>query len=277
MEREYPLVLRLTHILPLGNGLLGGICTLVIVTDDTAQQSVVANGNPVMVVQRYAGQCRDIDLVFQCIVYLLGQQRVQCMDTLDNQHGIVRQLQLLTVPFPLTRHKVIFWNLHALALHQSQQMFFQQRIFHRFYVVEVIITIGQLGCIYAIHEIIVGRKRHGAQSAGQQLDGQTFAEGGLTRTRRSCYQDHTHRILLSVEPAVYFLGYLHYLLFLQSLTYLNEFRSISTLNGFVHIARIRQSHDDVPACFLCKHLEGLGLFHLFCQSGGVVPVGHAQQ
>ena len=107
--------------------------------------------------------------------------------------------------------------------------------------------------------------------------------GSISKTSRSdvnilmTVNPKTHRILLTVEPAVYFLGYLHYLLFLQSLAYLNEFRSISTLNGFVHITRIRQSHDDVPACFLCKHLEGLGLFHLFCQSGGVVPVGHAQQ
>ena len=102
------------------------------------------------------------------------------MDALDDQHRVVRQLQLLTVPLALTRHEVILRYLHALALHQSQQMVLQQRILHRLDVVEVIVAIGQFRRIHAVHEIIVGRERHRTQSAGQQLYAQTLAERGLS-------------------------------------------------------------------------------------------------
>ena len=81
---EYPLVLGLADVLPLGNGLLGGKGSLVVVADDTAQLAVVANGNPVVVVERDAGQCRNIDLVFQGVGNFLRQQGVQGVNTLND-------------------------------------------------------------------------------------------------------------------------------------------------------------------------------------------------
>ena len=48
-------------------------------------------------------------------------------------------------------------------------------------------------------------------------------------------------------------------------------------DGFVHIAGIREAHDDIPACLLCKHFIGLRHIHLLSQSRWVVPVGHTQQ
>ena len=80
-----------------------------------------------------------------------------------------------------------------------------------------------------------------------------------------------------MEPSFYLLGYLYYLLLLQCLTDLNQFRGVSAHNSFIHVARIAQAHDDVPARLLGKHPEGLGLRHLLCHLVGVVPVGHAQQ
>ena len=50
LEGEYPLVFGSEHVLPLGNGLLGGIGAFVIVANDATQQAVVANGNPVVVI-----------------------------------------------------------------------------------------------------------------------------------------------------------------------------------------------------------------------------------
>ena len=70
---EYPLVFGLTHVFPLGNGLLGGIGTLVVVADDTAQQSVVADGNPVVVVDGDTGEGGYIYLVFQRVGQFLCQ------------------------------------------------------------------------------------------------------------------------------------------------------------------------------------------------------------
>ena len=74
--REYPLVLSLHDILPLGNGLLSGKGSLIVVAYNATQQAVVANGNPVVVVEGDTGQCRNIDLVFQCVRKLFCQQRI---------------------------------------------------------------------------------------------------------------------------------------------------------------------------------------------------------
>ena len=56
LEGEDPLVLSLADILPLGNSLLRGKGSLVVVANDAAQQSVVACRYPVVVVERDAGQ-----------------------------------------------------------------------------------------------------------------------------------------------------------------------------------------------------------------------------
>ena len=116
LEGEYPAVFGLADVLPLGDGLPGGEGSLVVVAYDAAQQPVVADGYPVVVVQRYAGQRRDVYLVFHCVVNLLCQQRVQCVYALDDEHGVGRQLQPLAVPLALARDEVVLRNLHALAL-----------------------------------------------------------------------------------------------------------------------------------------------------------------
>ena len=61
LEREYPLILGLAHTLPLTDGLAGRECSLVVIAYDAAQQTIVLCGYPVVVVERYAGQCRYID------------------------------------------------------------------------------------------------------------------------------------------------------------------------------------------------------------------------
>ena len=51
LEGRYPLILSSQHVLPLGDGLLGGKGSLIVVADDTAQQTVVAGGDPVVVIE----------------------------------------------------------------------------------------------------------------------------------------------------------------------------------------------------------------------------------
>ena len=80
-----------------------------------------------------------------------------------------------------------------------------------------------------------------------------------------------------MEATVYLFGYLHNLLLLQGLTDLYQFRGVSSHDSLVHVAGVRQSHDDVPVCLLGEHLEGLGLCHLLRHLRGTVPVGHPQQ
>ena len=120
---EYPLFLSLADVLPLADGLLCGESTFVVVADDAAQQPVVACRYPVVVVERDAGQRRDIDLVFQRVVYLLRQQGVQGVDALDDEHRVARQPQAFTVEFALAGDEVILWHLYRLALHQTRKVF----------------------------------------------------------------------------------------------------------------------------------------------------------
>ena len=199
------------------------------------------------------------------------------MDALDDEYGVVREFELLAVPFALACSKVVFRNLYALTLHQSCQVVFQQLVVDGLDIVEVVVAIGQFGRVDAVDEVVVGRERHGAQSAGQQLDGESLAEGGLTRTARARDEHQPDGVLLSMEAAVYLFGYLYDLLFLQGFRYLYEFRGVAFLYGTIDVAGIRQSHDDVPARLHGKHLVGLGHVHLLCQAVGVVPVGHTQQ
>ena len=80
-----------------------------------------------------------------------------------------------------------------------------------------------------------------------------------------------------METTVNLFGNLHDFLFLQGLADLNEFGTIAALDRTVHVANVRQTHDDVPACLLGKHLVGLRLIHLLCELQGIIPVGHTQQ
>ena len=101
----------------MADGLLGGECTFVVVAYDAPQQSVVAHGNPVVVVQRDAGERGDVNLELHRVGNLLREQRVQCVNTLDDKHAVVGQLHLLAIILALASHKVVFGHLHALAFH----------------------------------------------------------------------------------------------------------------------------------------------------------------
>ena len=80
-----------------------------------------------------------------------------------------------------------------------------------------------------------------------------------------------------METLVNLLCNLHNLLLLQRLRHLNQFGGITLKNGFVHVASIRQTHDDIPAHLLGKDLKRTRLFHLFCQYRGIPLIGNAQQ
>ena len=80
-----------------------------------------------------------------------------------------------------------------------------------------------------------------------------------------------------MEPSIDLLGNLYDLLLLQCLTHLDELRGVTLQDGFVHIAGVREAHDDVPMGLLSKHLVGLGHINLLRQAGRIVPVGHPQE
>ena len=78
------------------------------------------------------------------------------MDTLDNQHRIAAELELLTVPLALTCHKVILGHLYYFALHQALQVLTQQLVIYSLDIIKVVLTVRQLGGIDTVHKVIVG-------------------------------------------------------------------------------------------------------------------------
>ena len=89
LERRYPLVFSRQNILPLSYRFLGRIGSLVVVTDNSSQQSIVSRRYPVVVVERYTRQRRDINLVFNGVWYIPGQQRIKRVNSLDDEHCVV--------------------------------------------------------------------------------------------------------------------------------------------------------------------------------------------
>ena len=83
------------------------------------------------------------------------------MDALDDEHRVAAQLQLLAVVLALACHEVVFGHLDALALHQPEQVVFEQTVFHGLDVVEVVVAVGQPGGVGTVHEIVIGGERHG--------------------------------------------------------------------------------------------------------------------
>ena len=61
---ENPFLLGFAHQRPLADGLLSGVGAFVVVADYAAQQAVVASGNPVVVVERNAGESGYVHLIF---------------------------------------------------------------------------------------------------------------------------------------------------------------------------------------------------------------------
>lgn len=81
-----PIILRSTDAWPLADSLASCESTLVIVTDDATEQTIVACWDPVMVIQGNAGQGRDEYLVLERISDCWNELRIEGVDTLDEEH-----------------------------------------------------------------------------------------------------------------------------------------------------------------------------------------------
>ena len=103
------------------------------------------------------------------------------MDAFDDQHAVTGQTQLLAVELTLSCDEIVFGDFYRLAFHQTGEVIAQKLVVDCFDIVEVVLSIWQLGGIHTVHEIVVGGKREGTKAACQQLDRQSLAECGLAR------------------------------------------------------------------------------------------------
>ena len=101
------------------------------------------------------------------------------MDAFDDEHGVAGELELLAVVLALACGEVVLRHLYALALHETCEMLLHETIVDGLDIVEVIVAVGQLGGVDTVDEIVVGGEGHGPQAAGEELDAESLAEGGL--------------------------------------------------------------------------------------------------
>ena len=198
------------------------------------------------------------------------------MYALNQQHHAVLKFQFLSVHLADTRFKVIFGHLYSLAVHQFYDVVLQILVVYGLEVVKVVRAVGQLGCVKSVNEIVVRGERYGMQTARLKLYAETFAECRLSAAARTRNQ-HNPYGSLRMYPALYLLGNLHNLLFLQSLSHLNQVGSLASGALQINVSDISKSHYLVPFRCLRENLERLGLFKERSQLFGMVSVGHPQQ
>ena len=116
LERIYPLDLGPAHIRPVGDRFSGREGTLEVVPHDPSQQAVVACRDAVVAVQRDGSYCVYEYPEFLLVRDLLGQPRIQSVQTFDQQHGPFAQLEVLAVELSAAGHEIIFRNLYFLSV-----------------------------------------------------------------------------------------------------------------------------------------------------------------
>jgi hypothetical protein len=158
LERKYPFFLRIADVLPLADGLAGRECPFVVVTDDAAQQTVVAGRYPVMVVQGRTRERGDEDAELAVVRDAGGQARVEGVDALDEKDRVLVEMQALAVILPLSCNEIVFRHFYGLSGEEVHHVALQHVVVDRVEIVEIVAPVGKLGCIYPVDEIVVRRE-----------------------------------------------------------------------------------------------------------------------
>ena len=250
--REYPAVLTLAHRRPAADGVLCGDTTVLMVADDAAQQTVIGGRNIVMGVQQDGGQCRGIDTEYLIIGNILGQFRIQGMDTLYHQYLITLHLQTLPTAYTLTSREVIAGQFHLLASEQGIHLFIKQRNVQGMEMLEIIVSLFVTRGLVTVQEVIVERDADRLDAVDGQLHAEAFAGRGLATAAGACYEHH-----LNTLPTCYLIGYLGNLLLLQGLANLNKTVGIAFGDGIIQVANRSHTKNRLPAMVLLEDLEHL--------------------
>ena len=110
---------------------------------------------------------------------VLCELGVKSVDALDDEYAVGGELYFLAVPLALTCDEVVLWKFYSFALQQSGDVVLKQMIVYGLDVVEVVVAVGQLRCVEAVDEVVVGGEGVGAYSACEELYAEAAAEGGL--------------------------------------------------------------------------------------------------
>ena len=178
----YPFFFRIYHIRPLTNGLDSRERSLVIVAHYPTKQSVVYRRYAVVIIEAYAGKGGDEDAELARIVYSVGKSRIQRVNTLYEKYASLFQAKFLSVILAFAGSEVICRYFHFLAGKQAHYVFLKGLVVHGVEIIEVVLAIRQKRRVHSVYEVVVGREGYRRKAARAQLDAQSTAESGLTRT-----------------------------------------------------------------------------------------------
>ena len=111
----YPLNFRTTHIRPVHYRLAGSKCSLIEISDNASEETIVTCRDAVMVIERDAGDGIDENPVFGSIIHLIGQSWVESVDSFYDEDRSGFKFQLLSIEFPEPRNKIIFRYIHCFS------------------------------------------------------------------------------------------------------------------------------------------------------------------
>ncbi len=97
-----------------------------VVPDDTAEQTVVAGGDPVVVVDFQGGECGDVD--FEYVVGVDGpcELRVQSVDSLDEEHVVAVKAQRAVALYASSEIERVGREVYLLSGEKSTEVGVEQ-------------------------------------------------------------------------------------------------------------------------------------------------------
>ena len=268
---EDPLAFAGLNLLPAADGLLSGVVAILVVAHDTPQQAVVAGGDIVVVVQQDSRERADVDFELVDIGDVLGELRIEPMDTLHDQQGMTVDLKMLATRGTLACGEIVFGQLDFLALQEILQVLLELGNIERVDRLVVIVSIGITRGLGPVNEIVIHREGKGLEAAGHELDAQALAKRGLARTGGAANHDEP-----DLRMALYLLGDVAYLLLLEGLADIDDVDGFVMITaGLVEFPDSADSDDVLPALVLAKDFEHLLLLDEGLELVGMFGIGDA--
>ena len=120
LKWENPLILSCPNTWPATDCFLSTNTTILVIADNTAQQAVISGWNIVMIIEQNSSQSRSINAENLIVRNLRCQFWIQCVNTLNHQHFVTLQLQLLSTPLALAFLEIIARQFYLFAPEQSR-------------------------------------------------------------------------------------------------------------------------------------------------------------
>ena len=144
-----------------------------------SQQTVVGGGDPVVVVDGKGGQRRHIHTVFHLLLYVCGKLRIQSVDALNEQYGIVVETHLVTFVDAASKLEIVCRQRHFLPPEQRVEVGVELCQIQRVKRLEIVVPGLVAGGDVAVHEIVVKRYDSGRKEIGHQIYAEALGSGGL--------------------------------------------------------------------------------------------------